>query len=316
MSEKQFRLFIATKESTDEDNTAIAAISTDAIDRDKEVMSPKGVDFDNYNKNPVVLWAHSYTETPIGKTQWVKQGRKYIKAKWEWADTEKAKEIKQLWDGGFLNAVSVGFIVSKSHEPTPAEIKKNPEWVEVRRVIDEWELLEFSIVPVPANPDALVAAVKEFNISEATQKELGIENEVEDEETIYTGYETDTDIKLEPILKPEETEKYIRIPVRSCDITATITISAKKGIKALYCGKIKKVATYLFAKAKGWTMAKAKAWVKEHAGKSISEEEPTIIVVPPRIIRAHRSVRMARIVIDPKEVALRAVNRLRGKIYM
>ena len=169
MPDKQFRQFIATKEKTEDENTAIAAISTDGIDRDKEVILPKGVNFENFNKNPVVLWAHDYSGTPIGKAQWVKQGRKYIKAKWEWADTAKAQEIKQLWDGGFLNAISVGFIVSKSHEPTPADIKKTPEWANVRRVIDEWELLEFSIVPVPANPEAL-AGIKELGISESTQK--------------------------------------------------------------------------------------------------------------------------------------------------
>lgn len=212
MTDKQFRIFIATKESTDEDNTAIAAISTDAIDRDKEVMLPKGVDFENFNKNPVVLWAHDYSGTPVGKAQWVKQGRKYIKAKWEWADTDKAKEIKQLWEGGFLNAISVGFIISKSHEPTPEEIKKNPEWVEVRSVIDEWELLEFSIVPVPANPEAL-AGIKELNISEATQKELGIEGKTTIFQEIEEAGETnnaDTEIEI----KEKKKEKSVIVTAR------------------------------------------------------------------------------------------------------
>jgi HK97 family phage prohead protease len=210
MPEKQFRQFIATKETTDEDNTAIAAISTDGIDRDKEIMLPKGAVLDNFTKNPVVLWAHDYSGTPVGsaKKYWVKQGRKYIKAKWEWAKTDKAQEIRELWDGGFLNAVSVGFIVNKSHEPTPAEIKKNPEWADVRRIIDEWELLEFSIVPVPANPEAL-AGIKELDISEATQKELGIEEKATVfEEITATGTDsnnTDTGIEV----KDEKKDKPI-----------------------------------------------------------------------------------------------------------
>jgi len=78
---------------------------------------------------------------------------------------------------------------------------------------------------------------------------------------------------------PEETDKYIRIPVTECDITATIVISKDEGIKALYCGKDKKVATYLFEKDKGWTMAKAKKWVKEHKEKdsiaNVEIVEPT-----------------------------------------
>jgi len=78
------------------------------------------------------------------------------------------------------------------------------------------------------------------------------------------------------ITKPEATEKYIRIPTgTACKVTATITISAKKGIKALYCGKVKKIRTYLFARSKGWTMAKAKAWVKAH--KSSLEEKKLIM---------------------------------------
>jgi len=70
-----------------------------------------------------------------------------------------------------------------------------------------------------------------------------------------------------PYGKPEETEDFIRIPnpgQGDCEVTATITISAEEGIQALYCGKIKKVRTFIFAKAKGWTMAKAQKWVDDH----------------------------------------------------
>lgn len=63
---------------------------------------------------------------------------------------------------------------------------------------------------------------------------------------------------------PEENEKEIRIPVLDCTITATIQISEEQGIKALYCGEEKKIATYIFDKTKDWTMEKAKEWVAEH----------------------------------------------------
>lgn len=70
------------------------------------------------------------------------------------------------------------------------------------------------------------------------------------------------------IKKPEETEDFIRIPVTDCAVTATITIDKEQGITALYCGKVGKIRTYIFAKAKGWTMGKAKTWVKEYAKKT------------------------------------------------
>jgi len=75
--------------------------------------------------------------------------------------------------------------------------------------------------------------------------------------------------KAFPIEKPEETENTIRIPVGpDCDVTATITIDKDQGIQALYCGRIKKIRTYLFDKRiKAWTMDSAKAWVKEQTQK-------------------------------------------------
>lgn len=66
----------------------------------------------------------------------------------------------------------------------------------------------------------------------------------------------------------EETEDYIRSGHGStdCDRMRTITLSAAQGIKAIICFKGDKssVQSYLFAKAKGWTMAKAKTWFRAH----------------------------------------------------
>ena len=74
--------------------------------------------------------------------------------------------------------------------------------------------------------------------------------------------------KTFPISKPEENGT-IRIPVGpECEVTATITIDKEQGITALYCGKVKKIRTYLFdKKVKLWTMATARAWIKEHQEK-------------------------------------------------
>jgi len=123
---------------------------------------------------------------------------------------------------------------------------------------------DVALVPKHLLPLKLVANMKEppkdagggvTTEPEKPASEGGADNEPEEEKLIVT--------------KPEETEKYIRIPVRKCKISATITISASRGIKALYCGDAKKVATYLFAKSKGWTMATAREWVKRHGKKEV-----------------------------------------------
>ena len=69
------------------------------------------------------------------------------------------------------------------------------------------------------------------------------------------------------ITKPETTDNYHRIPVDDGDHDGhrirTITVSAGKGIKALFCGTCKKIITYLFDVDK-FTMAEARAWIEEH----------------------------------------------------
>jgi len=321
--QKQFKQYIAKVDTDDEDRTLTAVISTDAVDRDDEVLKPLGVDFDSYLKNPIVLWAHDYHSPPIGKTLWITKSRTKITAKMKFADTPRAEEIYQLYKGKYLNAFSVGFLSKESHRPEPKEIEKRPELSRARNIIDKWELLEYSPVPVPANPEALATAVKtkEITVSKELQTELGLEDEetfypaVETNEIVEYGHEDGWALKalVIPRLKPEETENYIRLPVRDCKITATISISAKEGIKALYCGKVKKVATYLFSKEKGWTMAKAKAWVKEHdSDKGI---DGVCAVKPKKHPKLKKSLKgKLHRHIDPNECAEYLVKILKGRM--
>jgi len=180
MPEKQYADYTVKVEANDEENTITAVINTGTVDRDKEVLLPKGADLAKYRKNPVVLFGHNYSEPPIGKALWVKRTPEALTAKWKAAETDKAQEIYSLYKGGFLKAFSVGFIPVKSHTPTPDDIKKAPEWAEATRVYDKWDLLEFSAVPVPANPEALALAVKtkELSLSAETKEWLGVEEKI------------------------------------------------------------------------------------------------------------------------------------------
>ncbi len=234
--------FIAKAEVDSDERTVTAIITTSAVDRDHEVLLSKGADLENYLKNPVVLWAHDYSGTPIARTLWMKTGRGKITAKLQFADTDKGEEVYQLFKGGFLNAFSIGFLpkADGSHHPTPKEIERNPEWASVYRVYDKWELLEFSAVPVPANPEALATAVKakELTLTIETQEELGME-----EEKVYTTVNT-TDktneekeedpnpaiIKTDPVIKTAaiiDTTRHI--------VTVKRKINPKKFAKEIVC---------------------------------------------------------------------------------
>jgi len=65
----------------------------------------------------------------------------------------------------------------------------------------------------------------------------------------------------------EETEDFIRSGHKEpSDTCRTIVISEDQGIKAVYCkyGDSWDIQSFLFAKAKDWSMEKAKAWFREH----------------------------------------------------
>ena len=173
----------------DEERSSTELINTPDVDRDKEILIPRGADLRYYKTNPQVLWAHSYGTLPIGKAAWVKKKAEGLLAKTIYATTELAEQIWQLVKGGFLPARSVGFIPLESHEPDEKEIRKYPERAEARRVIDKWELLEYSVVPVPSNRQALQQAMaKGLDLSTDMQEWLKVDEYdyvdevVEDEE--------------------------------------------------------------------------------------------------------------------------------------
>jgi hypothetical protein len=59
----------------------ISLVSSDSIDRDNEVVLPKGMNLTYFQKNPIVTLAHKYDELPVGKAQWIRQVEGGIKAK-------------------------------------------------------------------------------------------------------------------------------------------------------------------------------------------------------------------------------------------
>ncbi len=170
--------FIAESKGTDEEErSSTELINTADIDRDNEILMPKGADLSHFKKNPQVLWAHDYHQPPIGRAAWVKRdtASKGLLAKTIYATTDFAEDIWKLVSGKFLPARSVGFIPMEWHEPDEKEIARHPERAGARRVYDKWELLEYSVVPVPSNRQALQVAIgKGLGLNPGLQKQLGV----------------------------------------------------------------------------------------------------------------------------------------------
>jgi len=182
-SEVQFvrkGLVVEAKGTDDDERSSKELITTESKDRDSEVLTVKGAVLDYYQTNPLVLWAHKYDEPPIGRNAWIKRDKdsKGLLAKTIYATTEFAEQIWLLVKGGFLPGRSVGFIPIAAHTPEAAEVKLRPEWKDVQRIYDKWELLEYSVVPVPSNRQALLQSVGK-SLSPALKEELGLKDEPE-----------------------------------------------------------------------------------------------------------------------------------------
>ncbi len=154
----------------DKENRIVHVIaSTGVIDRHGESVNPEGWLLENFLTNPVALIAHDYRSLPVGKfvKVWIEDGA--LQGHVQIADTQAGQEVFYLIEGGYLNTVSVGFIVKK--------------WGvsgQDAYTIMQQELLEISFVAVPANPEALVVnndAKSKFEILEKEIKEKGEEKE-------------------------------------------------------------------------------------------------------------------------------------------
>lgn len=129
-------------------------LSTAAVDRHGDTVSQSGWKLDNYKKNPVVLFGHDQQSPPVGRAPVVViEGDKLVAKGVQFTPKDLSPfgwMVGEMYRQGFMNAVSVGFL--------PSKFAENDERGGLAMDFEEQELLEFSAVPVPANPEALQAA--------------------------------------------------------------------------------------------------------------------------------------------------------------
>lgn len=127
--------------------------STEAVDRMGDSIKLAGWRLDRFKSNPVILFGHDSHDLPIGKAVAVGVEGDALVVTVQFASAEanpEAEKVFRLIEGGFLNAVSVGFI------PIKWQFVDDQETGRCGLDILEAELLEISVVCVPALADALV----------------------------------------------------------------------------------------------------------------------------------------------------------------
>ena len=134
-------------------------ISTESKDRHGEKIKLDGISTKHYNGT--VLYGHDYQGLPIGKSIkiWKDKNTHELKSILQFAikEYEFARTVYDLVKGGYLTDVSIGGLVEK--------------WNDDYTVIENLEMVEYSVVPVGANRDAKITAKALGKTVEDIQKE-------------------------------------------------------------------------------------------------------------------------------------------------
>lgn len=194
-------------------------VSTEGTKRDGNQIDQSGWHLDNYRANPVFLWAHNGRDFPVGRAIdiWVGRhaGGRALKSRVEIMPEDLyvgtmgrgfTEGLLRAYNEGWMSAVSAGW------SPIKWEWLKDEEgyirgvnWLENDKV-------EHSAVPTPADPQALLKAIRSgtFTPEQLTSDYLKDEEDYEGRKVIWLDDRTPIETQAYSIPDPKilaETEK-------------------------------------------------------------------------------------------------------------
>ena len=203
------------------ENRVSFVASTETPDRYGDVISQRGWQLESYKKNPIVLLNHDSGALPIGKGMVnLKNGQLLIDVVFD-MDDPLAANVARKAKNGFINAVSVGFqplesVLRRELDP------KSPIYGNKGQYFKRSELLEVSIVTIPANSEATMLGkslsedvlkkyIQEL-VTEQIQEKSTIQKQIldveETEKTIIVTYaKPNMEEKAEEMEEDEDTEE-------------------------------------------------------------------------------------------------------------
>ena len=157
-----------------ENREAEFVISSEAVDTYDTVFTADGADFKRYEKNPIVAYGHrTWSDDPdmiLGLSEVFQEGKLTIgRVRFEDAETNPtAEKIWRKVQAGTLKMASIGanILEWRMGDESKGEDKSVIYFT-------RWELLEWSIVPIGSNPDALK---REAQTAEEIRNALGKDN--------------------------------------------------------------------------------------------------------------------------------------------
>jgi HK97 family phage prohead protease len=157
MSEQVYKAYsLLTEKSFEEGDAVIRGFATTPTpDRVADVVVPEGVVF---RTNDIKLRLYHDTRMPVGQVSFGKPTKKGIPFEARLPDVkedgtvrERVNEARHSIKYNLISAVSIGFRALEGG----IEIMKNGGYK-----FNSWEMIELSLTSVPANPEAVITAMK------------------------------------------------------------------------------------------------------------------------------------------------------------
>jgi hypothetical protein len=148
---------------------ASVVISTPTPDRSEDVMEPLGVVLDNYRRNPVVYLDHGfYLPTPVAKSE-DREGNLSVTVLDDRIEATSYFDASIPESAQVFDLIAANFLRSASINFTPLEAEYRTADVTDRgrpgMHITSWELLEWSWVGIPDNPEAVVKLLEKNRLA-------------------------------------------------------------------------------------------------------------------------------------------------------
>ena len=150
---------LEVKQVNESQRTVSGWATTPTVDRVRDVVDPEGVVF----RGPVKLHLYHKHDMPVGLVDFARPTKKGLPFEATIPDVQEEGTVRERVNEALhslkyklLDAVSIGFNILEGG----AEMMKNGGYRYTK-----WEMLELSLVGVPANPDAVVTAFKSADAS-------------------------------------------------------------------------------------------------------------------------------------------------------
>lgn len=161
---------LEAKQVDDEQRVIRGMATTPTVDRVGDIVEPLGM----VQRGPVKLHLYHSHDLPVGHVTFGKATKAGVPFEASIPDVAEAgtvrERVNEAWHSvkyRLLDAVSIGF-------------KALPDGVELLKSgglrFKQWEIMELSLVGVPANPDAVITAFKSADAT-AIRGALGVESE-------------------------------------------------------------------------------------------------------------------------------------------